>query len=34
MDGLCAATEVDPGIGWYLYPRLGYLPYVQVVSCV
>ncbi|KAK3133970.1 hypothetical protein QOZ80_6AG0543410 [Eleusine coracana subsp. coracana] len=27
-----AATEVDPGVAWYLYPRLGYLPYVQVTE--
>jgi hypothetical protein len=28
-----AATEVDPGVGWYLYPRLGYIPYAHTVSC-
>ncbi|GJN38683.1 hypothetical protein PR202_gb27748 [Eleusine coracana subsp. coracana] len=27
-----AAIEVDPGVAWYLYPRLGYLPYVQVTK--
>jgi hypothetical protein len=27
-----AATEVDPGVAWYLYPRLGYIPYAQTVS--
>jgi hypothetical protein len=29
-----AATEIDRSLAGYLYPRLGYLPYVQVVSCV
>uniref|UniRef100_A0A804PXR7 GST N-terminal domain-containing protein n=1 Tax=Zea mays TaxID=4577 RepID=A0A804PXR7_MAIZE len=27
-----AATEVDPGVAWYLYPRLGYLPYVSTTE--
>jgi len=26
-----AATEVDPGVAWYLYPRLGYIPYAHTV---
>ncbi|KAG2606715.1 hypothetical protein PVAP13_4NG212073 [Panicum virgatum] len=27
-----AATEVDPGVAWYLYPRLGYIPYSQTTE--